>query len=163
MTTTLERPKTLPEAKAILAKLAPGEPPPKTLARARDRIEELTGKRQNPITPAPVTSPMPAANLFSKASEIALKYGSSSARRVDPQDLTAAELEAQIEAEKDPEKRMELFHELQAREAGKPTRSVRERAARMTITELEQAITNERDPEVRGALFKQLLAREGKK
>jgi hypothetical protein len=45
MTTTLERQKSLTEAKAILGRLAPGEAPLKTLDQAGTRIEELTGQK----------------------------------------------------------------------------------------------------------------------
>jgi hypothetical protein len=51
MTTALERPKSLTEAKAILSKLAPGEAAPKTLDQARTRIEELTGQKFRSLNP----------------------------------------------------------------------------------------------------------------
>ena len=157
--------RTLPEAKAILAKLAPNEPPPKTLARARDRIEELRKRAPasnggNHSLPAPM--PAPAPNLFDRATAIAAKYPSS-ARRTDPENMSAEQIAVQIEATKDPAKRMEFFRELNEREAGKPRKSIAEQARTLTDLELEQRIESTKDPTERGELFRMLIERNRKR
>jgi hypothetical protein len=73
--------------------------------------------------------------------------------------MSASQLEAAIEAEKDPVKRKSLFNVLNERQAGKPRRSIIEQAKTLTDLELEKRIEDTKDPIERAELFRILSSR----
>src|SRR5260370_23509623 len=159
----------------------PSEGPPKTLDKARRRIFDierqlaLGGATASvvPITKPASTGPASsgAENLFAKAGAIARKYKQHANRQSSgrtaapvpsqaPEDMSRSQLTQAVENEKNHSRRAELFHELQAREKGQPSRQTIQRASKLSDAELEQAIEREKDLDRRTELFNCLIHRE---
>ncbi len=108
-TATIEKPKSLAEAKKRLAQM--GIKPaamPNTLGKALDLLHDLDS---GSTTMSPKLAPQPQnrqADSVAKAKQFLAAHAPTKAA-ADPEDMTREQLEAAVEAEKDPRKSKDLF------------------------------------------------------
>lgn len=153
MTTIIEKPETLQEARRVLRSFGLTEVElPRTLSKSLDKIAELSGAK----FPQPRKAD---SGTLARAREF---LGAPDATQTDPQNMSAAQLEIAIGREKDIRRRKDLFITLQERQAGTPRRSVLERTRGLTDAELEKRIEATKDPVERGELFSILSGRARK-
>jgi hypothetical protein len=152
----VERPRTLDQGRSIIAEieqqLSSGVGAADAIGLPEAKIKALTSEKSVAARAREFLASQPAITTPPRQS-------SKPPAPIDPRDLSALQLERQIEIEKrNPERVALLYRELNVRRSGKPSRQIVEATYPMTMPELERAITAEKDTEQRQMLYWQLQA-----